>query len=148
MKTFTASFLLFLTTFCVFAKPEATHAKEERNCAFRKLSEDGRQLTVCRWSAPEKDGSFLLSVEPGCILLKVVLESYDAKVCRFRIIGSPAGQVIIDIAKNTLGIESDRFQIEYTTQSQKLGTTELPAYNRIEAIRDSKSEQVVPHNGP
>ena len=140
MKTLTASFLLLLSVLSSFAQSGITNPKVERHCAFMKLSEDGNHLIVCRWSATEKDRSFLLAVEPGCILLKVVLESFDDKVCRFKIIESSAGQVMNEHAKKTLGIESDRFEIEYIVQGQKLGGTELPTYNRIVSIRNSKSE--------
>jgi hypothetical protein len=135
--------LIFATLILsAFASPEKTSTETKRKCIFQKFTSLTDHQTICRWSPTEADGTFLLAIEPGCILLKVEEEIFTDKLCRLRILGSPAGQPMIESAKKKLGITSNLFQIRYVVQKQELEGSTLPSYNKIIKIEDSeKSNQ-------
>ena len=140
MKYLLVSITLTLSS---FAAAQKAAPAVERNCTFLSLPSQKEHQIICRWTETEADGSFLLAIEPGCILLKVKEEKFTDEICRLRILGSPAGQPVVDFAKKNLGITSNLFEIFYRIQKQEVEGMKLPAYNMIIKIKDSgKSEQV------
>ena len=139
MKTLLFSVVSVLAVLITSAAPVT--GKEIPDYTFYRPGNNGNHLHIAKYCDSPNKETFLLSIEPGCIILEVSQQNLTDDVCTLKIIGSPAGQVMIDMAKATLGIQSETFDINYVVQEQKAEGLTVPPYNKILEVTDHKHGQ-------
>jgi hypothetical protein len=131
MKTLRA----ILTYLIISSLCTANEIKKVENISLVK-STKGSHLIITQWSAADKNGIFLLSVEPGCGMLPVKITSQNDQSYTFQIEPSDKLNSVISRTKSILKIHTNKFIVRYENQPTKLGGLDLGVTKVIISVTD------------